>query len=66
MTQQGINWNDYATTLKCGSCCIKIDDGITKYDEVGNICDYIPRSKWVIDTEIPIFTQNRNYIENLI
>ena len=66
MTQKSINWNDYATTLKRGSCCIKIDDGITKYDEIGNIFDYIPRSKWVIDTEIPIFTQNRNYIENLI
>ena len=66
MTQKSINWNDYATTLKRGSCCIKIDDGITKYDEVGNICDYIARSKWVIDNEIPIFTQNRNYIENLI
>ena len=66
MTQKSINWNDYATTLKRGSCCIKIDDGITKYDEVGNICDYIPRSKWVIDTEIPIFTQDRNYVEKLI
>ena len=66
MLQKSINWNDYSTTLKRGSCCIKIDDGITKYDEVGNICDYIPSSKWVIDNEIPIFTQNRNYIENLI
>ena len=66
MTQKSINWNDYATTLKRGSCCIKIDDGITKYDEVGNICDYIPRSKWVIDNEIPIFTQDRNYVEKLI
>ena len=66
MTRKDINWNDYATTLKRGSCCIKIDDGITKYDEVGNICDYIPRSKWVIDNEIPIFTQDRNYVEKLI
>ena len=66
MTQKSINWNDYATTLKRGSCCIKIDDGITKYDEVGNICDYVPSSKWVIDNEIPIFTQNRNYVEKLI
>ena len=66
MAQKGINWNDYATTLKRGSCCIKIDDGITKYDEVGNICDYIPSSKWVIDNEIPIFTQDRNYVEKLI
>lgn len=66
MTQKGINWNDYATTLKRGSCCIKVDDGITKYDEVGNICGYTQRSKWVIDNEIPIFSQDRNYIEKLI
>lgn len=66
MTQKGINWNDYATTLKRGSCCIKIDDGIAKYDEVGNISDYIQRSKWIIDDEIPIFTKNRNYVEKLI
>lgn len=66
MLQKGINWNDYSTTLKRGSCCIKVDDGLTKYDEVGNICDYIQRSKWVIDDEIPIFTQDRNYVEKLI
>lgn len=66
MTQKDINWNDYATTLKRGSCCIKIDDGLTKYDEVGNICDYIQRSKWTIDNEIPIFSQDRSYIDKLI
>ena len=66
MIQKGINWNDYATTLKRGSCCIKVDDGLTKYDEVGNICGYTQRSKWVIDNEIPIFSQDRNYIEKLI
>lgn len=66
MTQKGINWNDYATTLKRGSCCIKVDDGLTKYDEAGNICGYTQRSKWVIDNEIPIFTQDRNYIDKLI
>lgn len=66
MTQKGVNWNDYATTLKRGSCCIKVDDSLTEYDEVGNISDYIQRSKWVIDNEIPIFTQDRNYVEKLI
>lgn len=66
MTQKGINWNDYAATLKRGSCCIKVDDSLTEYDEVGNICGYTQRSKWVIDNEIPIFTQDRNYIEKLI
>lgn len=66
MTQKGINWNDYATTLKRGSCCIKVDDSLTEYDEVGNICGYTQRSKWVIDNEIPIFSQGRNYVEKLI
>lgn len=66
MIQKSINWNDYATTLKRGSCCIKVDDGLTAYDEAGNICGYTKRSKWVIDNEIPIFSQDRNYIEKLI
>ena len=66
MTQKGINWNDYSTTLKRGSCCIKIDDSLTEYDEVGNICGYTQRSNWVIDNEIPIFSQDRNYVEKLI
>lgn len=66
MTQKGINWNDYSTILKRGSCCIKADDSLTEYDEVGNICGYTERSKWVIDNEIPIFTQDRNYVEKLI
>lgn len=66
MLQKSINWNDYSTTLKRGSCCIKVDDGLTEYDETGNICGYTQRSKWVIDNEIPIFSQDRNYIEKLI
>lgn len=66
MLQKGINWNDYSTTLRRGSCCIKADDSLTEYDEVGNICGYTERSKWVIDNEIPIFTQDRNYVEKLI
>ena len=66
MIQKGINWNDYATTLKRGSCCIKVDDSLTEYDEAGNICGYTQRSKWIIDNEIPIFSQDRNYIEKLI
>lgn len=66
MTKKGINWNDYATTLKRGSCCIKVDDGLAQYDEAGNICGYTQRSQWIIDNEIPIFSQDRNYIERLI
>ena len=63
MTQKGINWNDYSTTLKRGSCCIKtvIQDLSTDVKEGESLI-----SKWVIDNEIPIFTQDRNYVEKLI
>ena len=59
--EKGINWNDYPTTLKRGSYCIKklfkINEGTDKETM---------RKKWVIDNEIPIFTQDRNYVEKLI
>lgn len=53
--QYGINWNDYPTHYKRGSCCVRKNiDGST-------------RSKWVIDTEIPIFKgEGRKYIDDLV
>lgn len=66
-SQRSINWNDYPTELKRGSCCIK-----QRFEEKINnphnpeqqvlVC----RNKWVIDHEIPIFSQDRDYIESLI
>ena len=66
MTQKGINWNDYATTLKRGSCCIKEVTTVKRVDILGKEVDIETRSEWVIDNEIPIFSQDRNYIERLI
>jgi tRNA(His) 5'-end guanylyltransferase len=64
LTQKDINWNDFPTHQKRGSCCIKI----TEQDPNIDIKDgYFPRSKWVIDKEIPIFKgEDRDYIEKLI
>ena len=64
--QKGINWNDYPIVYKRGSCIIKVYDGITQYDEVGNICGYTERTKWIVDKEIPIFTQDRDYINKYV
>lgn len=61
--QKGINWNDYPTVYKRGSCIIKVYDVIIPYDGVGNICE---RTKWIVDKEIPIFTQDRNYINKYV
>lgn len=55
--EKGINWNDYPTKYRRGSCCVKdtISEGIAI------------RSSWRIDNEIPIFVEEgRNYIEKLI
>ena len=57
MTQKGINWNDLPTHQKRGSCCIR------EYYEI----DSVMRTRWVIDTEIPLFKgDGRQYIEKLI
>lgn len=66
-SQRGINWNDFLAELKRGSCCIKrqfeetIDDPRNP-DQKITVC----RNRWIIDHEIPIFTQDREYIERLI
>ena len=55
MLEKCVNWNDYATKYKRGSCCIRKVD-----EETG-------RSKWTIDNEIPIFKgEGRNYIDRLV
>lgn len=61
MSEKGINWNDYTTTLKRGSCCIKMPQKIND----GTKQEYI-RNKWIIDNEIHIFTQDREYINSRI
>jgi len=59
--QKGINWNNLPTTLKRGSCCIKKEQEV-----IGKNGEKVIRHNWIIDNEIPIFTQDRNYIEKLI
>lgn len=61
MSEKGINWNDYTTTLKRGSCCIKMPQKINDGTKQGSI-----RNKWIIDNEIPIFTQDKEYINSRI
>lgn len=66
MTEKGINWNDYPTTLKRGSCCIKTQFSIVDLSTYNGSTEDATRTCWVIDNEIPIFTQNRDYIESRI
>jgi tRNA(His) 5'-end guanylyltransferase len=61
MTQKGINFNDMPTEFKRGVCCVKKEIQDPDIDIKDGV---YPISKWIIDKEIPIFTQDRNYIEN--
>lgn len=67
MTQKGINWNDFTTYQKRGSCCVKkeIENKSTGYNGEVRAIEY--RTEWVIDTEIPIFKgEGREYIDRLV
>ena len=60
MTEREINWNDFPTHLKRGSCCIK-----KKVPCTDRLVGY--KTEWVIDTEIPMFRgEGREYIDDLI
>jgi tRNA(His) 5'-end guanylyltransferase len=63
ITEKGINWNDIPTHLKRGSCCIKETIQNPNVDIKDGVCI---RNQWIVDEEIPIFTQDRNYIEKLV
>ncbi len=64
MIQKGINWNDFPTYQKRGSCVVKENylDATPEYTDSELI-----RSRWIIDKNIPIFRgEGREYIERFV
>ena len=61
--EKGINWNDFPIDCKRGSCCYKRQAEkeivVPKTEEKL----MVNRSEWYIDKNIPIFTQDRDYVE---
>ena len=62
-TEKGINWNDLKTIYKRGSCCYKQQVEREVILPKSNKKVKVRRNQWYIDNEIPIFTQDREYIE---
>ena len=57
-----INWNDYPIDCKRGSCCYRVP--VTETINVPNKEPVtVTRNKWRVDREIPIFTQDREFVE---
>jgi len=67
--QKGKNWNDLDVSLKRGRCIIRKnkirhsnpEDNIS-YENIENMFF----KQWEVDNNIPIFTQDRNYIEKYL
>lgn len=56
ISQKNINWNNYPTYFKRGSCCVK---RVVNINQLGH--------EWIVDNEIPIFKNNgRKYINERI
>lgn len=69
MLQKNINWNDFPTHQKRGTCVIKEEyypEPAKGYENCEvNALDV--RTRWIIDKDIPIFKgEGRNYIEKLV
>ena len=68
MLQKGINFNDMPTEFKRGVCCIKASyfpELVSGYEDCDIDATQV-RTHWVLDKEIPIFTQDRDYVERYI
>lgn len=70
MTQKGINWNDFPTHQKRGTCVVRNkivveSNGITETVMLRDTSK--SENEWVIDMNIPIFkTEGREYIDRLV
>ena len=61
MLEKGVNFNNMKPEFKRGVCCIRENTS-----EQQTTTDAPVRAHWVIDTEIPIFTKDREYIERFV
>jgi len=62
------NWNNLPIQLRRGRCVVpKIEKTfVTKAESNNKFEGYVDRTVWVVDNGIPIFTQDRKYIEKFL
>lgn len=61
LSEKNVDWHGFPLSLQRGVCCIKkpfiINEGTP---------EEALRMKWVLDKEIPVFSQNKDYVDDLI
>ena len=66
-SKKSINWNDYPADCKRGACCVKVlKETEMKDPQDSSKTITVQRRVWEVDRDIPIFTQDRSYIEKLL
>lgn len=55
LVEKGIDWNDFPLHLQRGSCCYKVESSDVEASG---------RLKWFLDINIPIFSEDRDFIEH--
>lgn len=58
----GINWNDFPTDCKRGSCCYRVTEEREIENPKTKESVLVKRRKWIVDTDPPIFTKDREYV----
>ena len=72
MTWHNVNWNDVDTRFKRGFACIRketevsVPDTSTASPTATAPCGKTTRRVWVLDMEMPIITQDRDYVDKLV
>lgn len=64
--RKGVNWNDCPIPQKRGRCITKISTIKPSYNPKTEQTVMSERSEWVVDNNIPIFSENRDYIQRLV
>lgn len=59
--EKSVIWEDFPLKLQRGSCCIKKPVLMNEGQP-----DEVLRNKWFIDEEIPVFSEDRDYVEKRI
>jgi tRNA(His) 5'-end guanylyltransferase len=62
-SQKGVNWSECPTSQRHGRCIVKQVTPHTAMNPQTGKYVTTQRSKWIVDNEIPVFSQNRQYIE---
>ena len=64
--EKGFNWNDLPTDQKRGRCIVRVEKDMQGIDNKTGKQIKFNRHFWEVDSEIPIFSKDRTYIDKYL